>query len=438
MSKFKDYDDGGSTEALPMRDTAGQDRPLEQPSKLRRHRRLIIASAVAAAALVALVVWLMRFSGINSSVDRSRLTIAKVERGLFLRDVAADGQVVAAFSPTLYATDAGIVALHVHAGDAVKKGEVLAVITSLDLTAKLSQEGATLESMRVDWQHAQLDAGSKLRELSDAFDQAKVDQTTAKREADRSRKAYELGSYSELAALKAQDTLEKANFALRRAQADFDAAPKQTQFDVSSKKALFDRQSLVVADLKRQVAALQVQSPVDGRVGQVQVAERASVAKDTALLTVIDLSQLEVEIKVPESLARDLQPGMGATLEGDGRQWSATLSGVSPEVVAGEVTARLRFTGTQPQGLRQSQRLAVRILIDKRADVLIVDRGSFVDQDAGFAYVVHDGVAERKPVRLGAQSVQKVEILDGLTVGDEIVVSGSDAFNGAERVIVTH
>jgi HlyD family secretion protein len=437
MSKFKDYD-SDSAETLRMRDTAGQDRQLAPPPAWRRHRRLIIVAAAIGAALVMLAVWVLRFSGINSSVDRSRLTIATVERGLFVRDVAADGQVVAASSPTLYAIETGIIALRVHAGDAVKKGQVLAVIDSPDLTAKLSQEQASLEGMRVDWQRAQLDAASKLRELADKFEQARVDRTTAQRESERSAKAYELGAYTELQSLKAKDDLEKADFAFRQAQADYAAAPRQTQFDVSSKKSLFDRQQLVVTDLRRQVSALQVQSPVDGRVGQVQVAERASVAKDAPLLTVIDLSQLEVEIKVPESLARDLQPGMAATLEGDGRQWQAALSGVSPEVVAGEVTARLRFMGTQPVGLRQSQRLAVRILIDKRADVLIVERGSFVDQDAGFAYVVHDGVAERRPVRLGAQSVQKVEILDGLSVGDQIVVSGSDAFNGADRVIVTH
>jgi HlyD family secretion protein len=437
MSKFKDYD-SDSAETLRMRDTAGQDRQLAPRPAWRRHRRLIIVALGVGAAFVILAVWLLRFSGINSSVDRARLTIASVERGLFVRDVAADGQVVAASSPTLYAIEAGIITLRVHAGDAVKKGQVLAVIDSPDLTAKLSQEQASLEGMRVDWQRAQLDAASKLRDLSDKFEQARVDRTTAQRESDRSAKAFELGAFTELQSLKAKDDLEKADFAFRQAQADYEAAPRQTQFDVSSKQALFDRQQLVVTDLRRQVAALQVQSPVDGRVGQVQVAERASVAKDAPLLTVIDLSQLEVEIKVPESLARDLQPGMAATLEGDGRQWQATLSGVSPEVVAGEVTARLRFMGTQPVGLRQSQRLAVRILIDKRADVLTVERGSFVDQDAGFAYVVHDGVAERRPVRLGAQSVQKVEILDGLSVGDQIVVSGSDAFNGADRVIVTH
>ncbi len=225
MSKFKDYE-SDSVETLRMRDTAGQDRQLAPPPAWRRHRRPIIVAVGVGAALVMLAVWLLRFSGINSSVDRSRLTIATVERGLFVRDVAADGQVVAASSPTLYAIETGIISLRVHAGDAVKKGQVLAVIDSPDLTAKLSQEQASLESMRVDWQRAQLDAASKLRDLSDKFEQAKVDRTTAQRESDRSAKAFELGAYTELQSLKAKDDLEKADFAFRQAQADYEAAPR--------------------------------------------------------------------------------------------------------------------------------------------------------------------------------------------------------------------
>src|SRR5580692_7796814 len=117
MSKFKDYE-SENAETLRMRDTAGQDRALEQPSALRRHRRLIIVSAVVVAALVAFGLWMLRYSGINASVDQSRLTVATVEKGLFVRDLAADGQVVAASSPTLYAIETGIVGLKVHAGDA--------------------------------------------------------------------------------------------------------------------------------------------------------------------------------------------------------------------------------------------------------------------------------------------------------------------------------
>jgi HlyD family secretion protein len=390
-------------------------------------------------ALIFLGVYLMRYAGAAVSVDRSRLSIATVERGSFIRDVAADGQVVAAVSPTLYANALGTVTLKVHAGDTVTKGQVLAVLDSPDLTAKLSQEQATLAGLKVDWQRATLDANQKLTQLRDAFDQAQVDQKTAQRERDRSRKAYELGAYSELQALKAEDALEKAQFAFEQAKMNYESQPKSNRFDIDSKKALLDRQQYMVADLQRQVDGLDVKSPVDGQVGQVQVADRASVPKDAPLLTVVDLSALEVEIKVTESLARDLRSGMAADLEGGGKHWQGTVSGVSPEVVAGQVTARLRFGSEKPAGLRQSQRLSVRIFIDRRDNVLMVDRGAFVDQEGGgFAYLVHANVAERHPVRLGAASVSKVEILDGLNVGDQIVVSGTDAFNGAQRVILSH
>ncbi|HEX3603696.1 MAG TPA: efflux RND transporter periplasmic adaptor subunit [Steroidobacteraceae bacterium] len=426
-------------EPIMLRDTSAQDRVIEPKNLLKRHRKLIIIGSIAAAALITLIVILMRYSGAGTSVDRSRVSIATVERGNFVRDIAADGQVVAAVSPTLYANALGTVTLKVHAGDTVTKGQVLAVVDSPDLTAKMSQEDATLVGLRLDWQRATLDAEHKLSQLKDAYDQAEVDQKTAQRERDRSRKAYELGSYSELQALRAEDALEKAQFAFQQAKSTYEAQPKQNRFDVDSKKALLDRQQYLVDDLRRQVDGLNVKSPVDGQVGQVQVADRSSVAKDAPLLTVVDLSALEVEIKVTESLARDLRPGMTADLEGGGRHWQGVVSGVSPEVVAGQVTARLRFGTEKPAGLRQSQRLSVRIFIDRRDNVLMVDRGSFVDQEGGgFAYVVRGNVAERTPVHLGAASIAKVEILSGLQVGDQIVISGTDAFNGAKRVILTH
>jgi HlyD family secretion protein len=424
---------------MSLRDTAGQDRVLERSTPLRRHRTEVIVGVIAAAAALALVLSVEKFSGAGSSVDRARLSIAGVERGNFVRDVAADGQVVAAVSPTLYANVAGTVTLKVHAGDTVIKGQELATLDSPDLTAKLAQEDATLQGLSIDWRRARLEADHKLLQLRDSYEQAQVDQKTAQRELERSRKAYELGAYSELQALRAEDSLEKAKFAFAQARMTYESQPEQNRFDVDSKKALLDRQQFMVADLKRQVDGLRVRSPVDGQVGQVQVFDRASVAKDAPLMTVVDLSALEVEIKITESFARDLKPGMAADLEGDGRHWRGTVSGVSPEVVNGQVTTRLRFGDDKPAGLRQSQRLGVRIMIDRRDNVLMVDRGSFMDQDGGgFVYLVHDDVAERHRVRLGAASIAKVEILEGLSVGDRIVTGGTDAFNNAERVILTH
>jgi HlyD family secretion protein len=421
-----------------LRDTTGQDRVIERPNPWRRHRTLAVTLAVAAAGLGVLTVYLMKYAGAGVSVSRERLSIASVERGSFVRDVAADGQVVAAVSPTLYANVAGTVTLKVHAGDTVIQGQELATIDSPDLTAKLSQEDATLQGLSIDWRRARLDAEHRLLQLRDAYTEAQVDQKTAQRELDRSRKAYELGAYSELQTLRAEDSLEKAKFAFAQAKMNYESQPTLNRFDIDSKKALLDRQHFMVTDLKRQVEALSVRSPVDGQIGQVQVPDRASVAKDAPLLTVVDLSALEVEIKIPESMARDLRPGMKADLEGDGRHWQGTVSGISPEVVNGQITTRLRFGDDKPAGLRQSQRLAVRILIDRRDNVLMVDRGSFMDQEGGgFAYLVHDNVAERHPVSLGAASIAKVEILQGLAEGDRMVINGTDAFNNAERIILT-
>ena len=426
-----------TTVPASMRGTQAQDRMLE-PAPLWRRQRVLAAAGIGLAALIALLLLLRHFAGISGSIDRARVAIATVERGSFVRDISADGQVVAAVSPTLYASTAGSVTLKVHAGDPVTKGQLLAQIDSPDLTARLSQEEATLESVRNDWQRSQRDADQKLLALKTAFEQARVDQDTAQRELTRSRKAYELGAYSELQALRAQDALEKSQFAYNQARQNYDAQPQQNRFDIAAKQALALRQQLLVEDLRRQVALLEVASPVDGQVGQVQVADRASVAKDTPLLTVVDLSALEVEIKVPETFAHDLKPGMSGDISGDGDHWSASISGVSPEVVNGQVTARLRFGDAKPAGLRQSQRLAVRILLDRRDNVLMVDRGPFMDQDGGnSAYVVTGNVAQRSPIQLGAASFSKVEIPDGAAVGDQIVISGTDAFRGAERVVLS-
>ena len=216
-------------------------RVLERPPFWRSARRVVGAGGAVLLALIVLAMLLRHFAGVGGSIDRARVSIATVERGSFVRDISADGQVVAAVSPTLYASTAGGVTLKVHAGDAVSRGALLALLDSPELKARLSQEQATLESARDDAQRAQRDADGKLLALKTAFERAHVDQDTAQRELERRRKAYELGAYSELQMLRAQDALEKAQFAYRLARQNYDAQPQQNRFDIASKQSLVER-----------------------------------------------------------------------------------------------------------------------------------------------------------------------------------------------------
>lgn len=421
-------------------DTSGQDQNVAlatQPGW--RHKRwLPLASG--AVVLLALAGWVISgWASGGSSFDASRLRIAEVKRGDLIRDISADGRVIAANSPTLYAIAAGTVALKVVAGDEVKQGQPLAVIDSPELRSRLAQEQSTLASLQADAGRAVLDAQLVRSAARKALDQAQVEQIAAQRDLQRYQRGFEGGAVAQVDVAKAQDDVKKTQIGVAHARSDLGLQGRGAGLDTRNKQLVADRQQAVVGELQRQVDALTVRAPFDGQVGQVQIAQGTNVAANAPILSVVDLSVFEVEIKVPESFARDLAIGMPAQITSNGTPFPGKVSAVSPEVVNGEVNARLRFdAGKQPPSLRQNQRLSARIVLDTRRDVLMVERGPFLEQDGGrFAYVVDGSSAVRKPIQAGASSLNAVEILSGLQPGDRIVVSGSDQFANAERIRIS-
>lgn len=422
-----------------IRDTAGQDQVVATRST--SNRRNLVLGAGAGIALLALVAWVASgWLGGGRSYDAARLRIAEVKRGDLVRDLSAEGRVIAANSPTLYAIAAGVVELKIVAGDKVAKGQDLAVIDSPELRSKLAQEESTLAGMQAEASRAVLDAQIMRANARKALDQASVERTAAMRDLERYQRAYEGGAVPQNDLARAQDEMKKAEIGLAAAQKDFQLQSAGAGLDARNKQLLAERQRAVVAEAQRQVDALTIRAPFDGQVGQVQVPQGTSVVANGPVLSVVDLSRFEVEIKVPESFARDLGIGMPAQVTGNNATYAAEIAAVSPEVVNGEVTARVRFAdGKQPPALRQNQRLSVRIMMDTRHDVLMVERGPFLEQDGGrFAWVVDGSNARKQPITAGAASLDNVEILSGLKAGDRIVVSGTDQFaNNTDRVRIS-
>ena len=417
-----------------IRDTAAQDQVLA-PSAGRRLRRWMLPAAGAAVALALLAWTVSSWAGGSRSFDGSRVRIAEVVRGDLVRDIAADGRVISANSPTLYAIAGGTVTLHVVAGDRVEAGQALAEIDSPELRSRLAQEEATLASLEAEANRSTLDAQIVHTNARKLVEQAEVERMAAQRDVERFQRAFEGGAVAELELARAQDRLKSAQIALDSTKEDFGLQTRGTGLDTRNRQLLAERQQAVVDELKRQVDALTLRSPFDGQVGQVQVDQRSNVAANAPVLTVVDLSEFEVEIRVPESFARDLGIGMPAEVRSANQTYAAEVSAVSPEVVNGEVAARLRFSEEQPPGLRQNQRLSARILLDSREDVLMVERGSFLGQ--GHAYVVNGSRAERRAITTGAFSLRAVEITGGLGEGERIVVSGSEMFEGADQVRIS-
>jgi HlyD family secretion protein len=382
--------------------------------------------------------WMLRgWATSDATMARERVRIGTVTRGEFVNDVAAQATVVAAVSPALYAPAAGTVVLAVKAGDSVHKGDLLATLDSPALRNEYDRERATLESLTVDLKRQEIDIRRRVLQSQQASDMAGVAIRAAEREFNRAQLAWDQRAISERDYQRARDELDEAKLTHHHALETAGLEKEGLEFELETRRLQRERQKLLVADLERRVGELAVRSPVDGMVGTLAVTQKAAVQQDAVLMTVVDLSAFEIEFRVAESYAGTIGLGMPAEISYSARTYPGEVTAISPEVRQGEVTGRVRFKNEVPAGLRQNQRVSVRILMDRRDVVLKVERGGFYEAGGGkVAYVVRGGSAERVPIETGAASVREVEITHGLAEGDQIVISDTDGFKNAARVLL--
>jgi HlyD family secretion protein len=397
-----------------------------------------IAAAVVAV-VAAVLAWpaLDRWLSADRSVARERLRFGRVERGDLEHTVAVEGRVVAASRPTLYSTADGIASLRVAEGQKVAEGDVLAEVESPELESQLRQERAIAQALESDLGSLELQARQRNLENQQAVELGEVREAAAARLLERNQRLHDLGLVNEIDLETSRDDLKIRSLELEQARQRSELERETLRFQVEDARHRQQSQELVVAELERQVAGLTLRAPFDGLVSTLAVEDRDAVLRGQALLGIVDLSDLEVEVGIPENAADEVAPGVEAVITVDGNDFQGTLTRVAPEVRNGQVVGRVAFSGGVPSGLRQNQRLATRLLLERREGVLKVPRGPFLESGGGrSAYVVENGLARRRDIRVGAVSVAEVEILSGLEEGDEIVLSDMTQFDGADAVLV--
>ena len=419
--------------------TAAQDVPVTEAiateQRRRRTRQYGLSGAAAALALIALA-WIAH-AWVHSShvIPADRLRIATVQKGHYVRDVAARGTVVAAVNPTLFAIAAGTVSYPVHAGETVHKDEVLAIVASPDLQNEYQRERATLDSLDAALARQQIEIRRQLLTSQQQADLAQVAIKAAERELKRAQWAWDIHAMSEHDYQHAVDEVStaKLNFDHARETAGLDR--DSVALDLKTRRLERDRQALVVDGLKQRIDELTVRSPVDGMVANLAQPEKAHVTDSAPLLTVVDLSAFEIEFTVGESYASDIKPGMSADITLGGRRASGTVTAISPEVRQSEVTGRVKFNAVE-RGLRQNERASLRIILDERDGVLKFERGGDIDELTHTVYVVRGNLATRTPVELGAASLAEIEVLRGLAPGDQVIISQTRDFKDAPELLI--
>jgi len=188
---------------------------------------------------------------------------------------------------------------------------------------------------------------------------------------------------------------------------------------------------------KTQMDELHVRPGIDGMLEELDVEVGQKVTMGTVLARVAQPTHLKAQLKIAETQAKDVLVGQKATVDTHNGIIPGHVSRVDPAVQNGTVTVDVALDGPLPPGARPDLSVEGTVEIERLADVLFVGRPVHGEANStvGLFKIVDDGKeAERVQVQLGRVSVNQVEILKGLEVGDKVILSDMSAWDNYDRV----
>jgi HlyD family secretion protein len=282
----------------------------------------------------------------------------------------------------------------------------------VQVNSDLMSQKATEASVRSDYEQAKINHGVKEKLVKEGLEPELNERLTRVQE-------EQLKIRVELEGERTKIATDSANAKLAAQQAR-----------VEQMKALYG--------LKRsQMEALHVRAGIDGVLQLLPVDVGQHVTPGMNLARVADPKKLRAEVKIAETQAKDVVPGQKATIDTRNGIVNGHVSRVDPSVINGTVTVDVTIDDPLPPGARPDLSVDGTITLENLKDVLYVGRPVHGQSDStiGIFKLSEDGSeASRVNVKLGRSSVNTIEILDGLKVGDKVILSDMSAWDNSERI----
>ena len=416
---------------------------LARPDIARRKKRQrIVWSTVATVALVALTVGFSQLKPAAPSVEKTSVWFDTVKRGQMLRQVRGNGTLVPEQIQFVQSeTEGRVERILVQPGAQVSADTVLMELSNAELKqaafdaeyeVKIGE--AQLAKLKVQLQSDKLSQKAQLATLKSEAEQARL-------VADADESLFKAGLIPALVSRqsrsKADDLVGRVSIEEQRLAIGDESAEAQ----LAASAATLDKTRALLALKRRQLAALEVRAGIDGVLQQIgdgqpiQVGQR--VSPSATLAKIVQPTRLKAEIKVPETQAKDVIIGQLAQIDTRNGVIPGSVIRVDPAVVNGTVTVDVKLDGPLPKGARPDLSIDGTIELERLDDVLYVGRPVQGQSDAtiGLFRLIDAGRgAVRVPVKLGRSSVSTIEVLQGLEVGDQVILSDMSTWDAHDRV----
>ena len=410
-------------------------RPSNARAKLIRR---IILGGVAVLFIGGVSFGLTRLRPAAPAVDRATVWSDEVKRGPMLRDVRGLGTLVPEDIRWIPAqTDSRVDRWVLRPGATVKPGSVIMELSdpalqreALDAEFQLKGAEADLANLKV-----QVDSDLMNQKAVEAGVRSDYEQAKIQHEVDAKLVAEGLAAdvTERLSRVKEQQLAIRVQLEGERTKVAVDSAKAR----LAAQQAKIDEQNALFQLKKSQVDALHVRAGIDGVLQLVPVEVGQHVTPGTNLARVADPKKLKAEIKIAETQAKDVVIGQTATVDTRNGVVTGHVSRVDPSVQNGTVTVDVQFDGLLPDGARPDLSVDGTVELENLKNVLYVGRpvhGASQSTISLFRLTPDGSEAVRTNVKLGRSSVNTVEILDGLQVGDRVILSDMSQWDNYDRI----
>lgn len=406
-----------------------------QPAPKRRARFLAAVTLVLVLAAVTLALGRLRAAA--PEVARAELWIGAVQRGEMVRQVKGPGTLVPEEVRWITAETAGrIERILVKPGAAVSADTLLLELTNPDVVLEGLASERDVASAEVEL----LQARSRL-EAQELSERAAVAGLTAElADVRRRAEAYRAGAgqvFSTLDAGQLSDREADLGARLELAKSRVAVVARSRRDELGAQQAQIARRRDIAGFRKRRIEAMRVRAGGDGLLQELPLELGQWVVPGTVLAKVIRPERLKAVLRVPELLAKDLQPGQPASIDTHNGVVAGRLARVAPAATQGAVIVEVTIEGALPQGARPDLSIDGTIEIERLRDVLSVERPAGAQPEVACSlFKLSEGgdSALRERVELGRASVATIEVRGGLREGDRVVLSDTSRWDGLDRI----
>ena len=372
------------------------------------------------------------------SVERATVWIDSVKRGSMLREVRGLGTLVPeeiVWIPAAF--ESQVSKILVKSGEHVSANTPVVVLTNPDMELaandlewQIKQAEANFTDLKVRLEGNRLDQRSSLASTTSSLRQAEMAKDTDEQLGKLGLKAdlETRISTAKWEELKEKHELEEQRLAImgESVQAQLDAQTVQ----IEKLRAAYTLK-------KQQVAQLTIRAGTDGVVQEMTLQVGQRVRPGDVLAKVAQPKKLMARLQIPETQAKDIVLGQTASIDTRNGIVSARVSRIDPNVISGTRTIECRLEGLLPPGAVPDLSVDGTVEIERLADILYIGRPVFGQPNSQvqlFRVEAGGQEAVRLPVKLGRSSVNTIEVLEGLKVGDQVILSDMSSQDASERI----